>query len=93
MLSKEKEDRKTARIDLRIPTSQKEIFERAARAKGLTLTSYIISTVSMDARETVERSHRISLTNKTARIFLEALEAEPNERLIEAAKRFEASDR
>ena len=83
------ENRKRARVDLRISPREKALFERAAQAKGLNLTAYIIATVSTDAKETVEREHRVSLSNQTARIFLDALDAEPNEKLIQAARDFE----
>lgn len=88
MLARKQKEDKDHRIDLRISAEQKRTFEHAARAKGLSLSAYIISTVVTDAFETIERRNRISLTNKTARIFLEAIEAEPNKRLIEAAKKF-----
>jgi uncharacterized protein (DUF1778 family) len=83
------ENRKTNRLDLRISPSEKALFERAARAKGLNLTAYIISTVSMDAKATLDREHRITLTNQTARVFLDALDAEPNAKLTRAAEDFE----
>ena len=83
------ENRKTARVDLRISPREKALFERAAQAKGLNLTSYIITTESNDAKDTVERKYRISLTNKSAQTFLEALDAEPNAKLTRAARDFE----
>jgi uncharacterized protein (DUF1778 family) len=89
MLIEEKR-RKTNRVDLRISPLEKSLFEQAARAKGLNLTSYIISTVSMDAKATIDREHRVTLTDRTARIFLDALDAEPNDKLIQAAKDFES---
>lgn len=89
MLIEEKR-RKTNRVDLRISPLEKSLFEQAARAKGLNLTSYIISTVSMDAKATIDREQRVTLTDRTARIFLDALDAEPNDKLIQAAKDFES---
>lgn len=84
-----KEEKKTARIDLRISTREKRLFERAARARGLSLASYILTTVNSDAKEVIEREHRFSLSNKTAKIFLDALDAEPNEKLTQAVKEYE----
>jgi uncharacterized protein (DUF1778 family) len=83
------ENKKTDRVDLRISPREKALFERAARAKGLNLTAYIVSTVSMDARETIEREHLVLLTNQSARTFLDALEAEPNAKLTRAAEKFD----
>jgi uncharacterized protein (DUF1778 family) len=82
------QDQKTARVDFRVAPHIKTLLEQAAQAKGMSLSAYIISTLVNNAKETVDREQRISLTNRDAEIFARALEAEPNEQLVEAAKRY-----
>jgi uncharacterized protein (DUF1778 family) len=63
------QDQKTARVDFRVAPHIKTLLEQAAQAKGMSLSAYIISTLVNNAKETVDREQRFSLTNRDAEIF------------------------
>ena len=82
--------RKDARIDFRVPRGKKKLIERAANLKGLSLSSYIVSTVLEDAERLVRSENVILLSNRDRDIFLSVLDQEPNETLKRAAKRYKS---
>ena len=83
---------KADRINLRISPESKEIIEKAAAARGLSVSSYITSVVVPAAQADLLMSQQITLSDRDRDLFLSALSAEPkpNEALQSAAARFRA---
>lgn len=79
----------TARLEARIPTHVYEQMQRAAKLRGMTLTSYLIATAGEDARRTVEEADIMRLAREDQIRFAEALvnPPQPGEQLKRAAKR------
>lgn len=78
-----------ARLDARITAEEKELFEEAASAKGLTLTAFVTSSAREAAIKVLKEQHVIELGRKDQQAFAEAMlnPAPPNERLRTLAKR------
>lgn len=79
----------TARLEARIPAHVYEQMQRAAKLRGMTLTSYLIATAGEDARRTVEEADIMRLAREDQIRFAEALvnPPEPTMRLKQAARR------
>ena len=77
------------RLDARITTEEKELFQEAADVKGLTLTAFVTSSAHEAALKVLKEQHVIELGRKDQQAFAQAmLEPEPpNERLRTLAKR------
>lgn len=88
-MSKPQPEAETARLEARIPIQVYDQMQRAARLRGLTLTSYLIATAGEDARRVVEEAEILRLAREDQIRFAEALihPPEPNARLARAAKR------
>ncbi len=80
---------KTARLEARVPVNVYQQMQRAARLRGMTLTSYLIATAGEHARLTVEEADVLRLTAEDQMRFAEALidPPAPSARLMRAAKR------
>jgi len=74
------------RIVARIPRSNRVIIEKAAAVYGATVNQFIVQTVLDRATEILQREEVLKLTEKDARLFLDALDnpPAPNENLIKA---------
>jgi uncharacterized protein (DUF1778 family) len=79
-----------ARIEARVSTQQKRLFERAAEIEGVTLTDFAISSMQRAATRVVEEYARMELSQRNQRAFVEALmnPPEPNRALRHAAKAY-----
>ncbi len=80
-----------ARIDLRLPVAQKELFERAAMLGGYrNLTDFILASLQKNAERVVEEKNTMVLTDNDAKIFFEALSnpPAPTAYALEAVKLF-----
>ena len=82
-------DVKTERLEMRLTREQKDLIERAARIKGLDVTSFAVPTVVGAAQDIVGRQSMIVLSDRDYRKFLQILDAheEPAPRLKAAVKR------
>ncbi|MDO8674425.1 MAG: DUF1778 domain-containing protein [Dehalococcoidia bacterium] len=81
---------KRERLEARITTEQKALFQRAASLTGRNLSDFVISSALEAAAEAI-RSHQImELTARESEAFASALlhPPEPNETLREAAGRY-----
>ncbi|MCW0181159.1 DUF1778 domain-containing protein [Zavarzinia sp.] len=78
-----------ARLEARIPQQVYETMQRAAQLRGMTLTGYLMATAGEDARRVVEDAEIMRLSRAEQQRFAEALvqPAEPNARLLRAARR------
>ena len=74
---------KSNRIDLRVDDSNKEILERAAQIKNLSLTAYITSICLNQARLDIQENETLFLSGKDRDLVYQLLEStpEPNEAL------------
>jgi uncharacterized protein (DUF1778 family) len=81
------------RINFRLPTKNKEIIERAAVVKGMTLTQFAISTLVKEAREVLKSDHVLVLSDEDRDQFLAALDnpPAPNAKLLKAAKAYKTA--
>ena len=80
-----------ARFDTRLSKEQKQLFERAARLGGYrNLTDFVILTVQEKAKEIIEESEQILVSEKDSEIFFNAIlnPDQPNEALTKAAKEY-----
>ncbi len=82
---------KDSRVDLRISPEEKDLLEKAASMKGLTLSSYLISNSLEAARRDIENYHKLILSDDERDLFLSLMEnpPEPNPALKSAMKRFQ----
>jgi uncharacterized protein (DUF1778 family) len=80
-----------ARFDTRLPKEQKELFEYAASLGGYrTLTDFVVSALQEKSRMIIEEHDAILTSKGDQELFFKAImnPAKPNQRLIDAALRF-----
>jgi len=80
-----------ARFDARLPRSQKDLFEKAARIKGFkSLSEFVINTTQEAAIVIIERHNSIIASEKDKDVFFDALvnPSKPNKALIQASKSY-----
>ncbi len=83
--------RKTERIEARFLPEIKQLAERAALVRGITLTDYLARLVRKDAPKTLKAYSEIQLTNQQFDDFITICEAEhkPSQAIMDAAKRLD----
>lgn len=81
------------RLEARISADQKNLFQRAARLQGRTLTGFVIASAQDAAVRAISDMQTVRLTADESRAFAEALlkPREPSPRLRTAAKRYIAA--
>ena len=79
------------RIVARIPRSNRVIIEKAAAVYGATVNQFIVQTALDRATEILQREAVLKLSEKDARLFLDALDnpPPPNRKLVEAMHQHE----
>ncbi|WP_372756001.1 DUF1778 domain-containing protein [Labilibaculum sp.] len=85
---------KQSRFELRISQDEKRVFERASKISGhKTLASFVTSIVKKRAKEIIDDHEKILVSEKDKEIFFNTILAnnEPNEKLMQAAKKYSAS--
>ena len=82
---------KKSRLDLRIDQEQKELLERAASLRGLSLSSYLLSNSIEAATKDIESHEKLVLSDNDRDLFLSLMEnpPEPNQALKSAMRRFQ----
>jgi uncharacterized protein (DUF1778 family) len=83
---------KADRVNLRVPRSIKQIWQRAAEAQGRSLSDYILEKTTDSAIEDIKRIHVIELTLRDQRQLLSELNApvpEPTARMEKMACDYE----
>ena len=75
------------RMSLRVTAEEKSLLVRAAALQRTNLTEFVIRTAVSNAREVIEQSERLDLTERDSLQVLDLLEnpPEPNEKLMAAA--------
>lgn len=80
-----------ARLEARISKEQKRLLTQAAELAGCSLTEFLVSSAREAAYRTIREHQVMSLSQRDCETFVASLleETEPNERLEQAAKRYE----
>jgi uncharacterized protein (DUF1778 family) len=68
---------KDSRIDLRVTQEQKELLERAAALKGVSLSAYTLFYVLPAAKQEVDSHERLVLSNRDRDLFMSVMENPP----------------
>lgn len=84
--------RKSGRIEARLTPAQKELLQRAADARGQTLTEFVVRASEEAAAKVLRESGLIVLDARDSRALADALlgPARPSARLRAAAARYRA---
>lgn len=80
----------TERLEARVRPEQKALFQRAASLRGVSLTDFVLDSVSEAAVRTVQEHEFIQLAAEESKAFVSALmnPPEPNPALREATERY-----
>ncbi|MEH1768420.1 MAG: DUF1778 domain-containing protein [Nostoc sp.] len=73
----EKSSAKDCRIDLRVTQEQKELLERAASLKGISLSAYTLFHVLPVAKQDIDANEKLVLSNLDRDLFLSVMENPP----------------
>ncbi|MEH2199080.1 type II toxin-antitoxin system TacA family antitoxin [Nostoc sp.] len=68
---------KDCRIDLRVTQEQKELLERAASLKGISLSAYTLFHVLPIAKQDIDANERLVLSNLDRDLFMSVMENPP----------------
>ncbi len=81
---------KQDRLEARVTPDQKALIQRAANLAGCSLTDFIINHLQAAAEQTIRKHEVIELSARDSTAFAAALltPSEPNERLVDAARRY-----
>lgn len=84
---------RSERLEARLSADQKDLFQRAARLQGRTLTDFVIASAHEAAVRAISDMQTVRLSADESRAFAEALlkPREPSPRLRMAAKRYIAA--
>jgi len=82
--------KRNARLEARVPSDQKEFFQRAATLAGRTLSEFVIDSTQKAAAKVIEEHELIRLSREEQIAFVSALlsPAEPGARLRQAAESY-----
>jgi uncharacterized protein (DUF1778 family) len=82
---------KEERIELRVRSQDKRLLEKAARAQGLSLSSYLVTRSLHAAKEDAIPVKTYILSKRDVDLFLRLLETPPapNDKLKAAARRYQ----
>lgn len=84
---------KDERIEIRISSHDKRIFQKAQKLSGdKSFSSFVVRIVKEQAEEIVANNDRIIASERDREIFFEAVfgNSNPNSNLVEAAKKYKA---
>jgi uncharacterized protein (DUF1778 family) len=78
------------RFSFRVEPGKKQLIERAAVARGLSLTDFAIITLYREAKEVLKTEHVLVLSDDDRNAFLAALDnaPAPTPKALRAAKRY-----
>ena len=90
MAVSQKNQKSDARLDFRLNRQVKEVIEQAAAVSGQSVSDFAVSALYRTAREVLEKEQTTRLSNRDRDVFLAVLDsdAQPNEALKRAAKRY-----
>lgn len=75
-----------ARLEARVDPQAKALWQEAATLKGVSLTDFVVATMTESAIETIKAHRAIKLSKEETEKFVEAIinPGEPNEELLAA---------
>ena len=78
---------KSERLEARVPRHIKDVLQRAAYARGQTLTDFVVAAATAAARQVIAEEQVLRLTDRDHRALMAALEQPPlpGPELIKAA--------
>jgi uncharacterized protein (DUF1778 family) len=78
------------RLELRVGSQQKELFQRAADLQGLTLTEFVTVTLVAAAKDAIKEAGLMTLTTQDQEAFFDALAnpPAPSRNMLKAAGRY-----
>lgn len=81
---------RTERLEARLTTEQKELFERAAALQGKSVSAFVVTVAENAAIRTIQEADTIRLTGKDREAFVAALlnPPAPSKKLRQAAAKF-----
>ncbi|MEH2131343.1 MAG: DUF1778 domain-containing protein [Nostoc sp.] len=68
---------KDCRIDLRVTQEQKELLERAASLKGISLSAYTLLHILPVAKQDIDANEKLVLSNLDRDLFMSVMENPP----------------
>ncbi len=68
---------KDSRIDLRVTQEQKQLLEKAASLRGISLSAYTLLHLLPVAQQEIDASERLVLSNRDRDLFLSMMENPP----------------
>ena len=68
---------KDKRVDLRLTQEQKELLERAAALKGISVSAYTLFHVLPAAKQDLDSHERLILSNRDRNLFISAMKNPP----------------
>ncbi|MEH2060370.1 MAG: DUF1778 domain-containing protein [Nostoc sp.] len=68
---------KDCRIDLRVTQEQKELLERAASLKGISLSAYTLFHILPVAKQDIDANEKLVLSNLDRDLFMSVMENPP----------------
>lgn len=89
-LNEQQEKPRNARLEARVPSEQKDLFQRAATLTGRTLSELVIDSTQEAAMKIVREHEVISLSREEQIAFVSAMltPAEPGARLRKAVQKY-----
>lgn len=88
-----KSQQKDERIEIRVSSQEKSLFQKAQELSGdKTFSSFIVRIVKKQAEEIISKNNRIIASEKDRKKFFDAVfgEVKANQNLVEAAKRYKS---
>lgn len=81
---------RTERLEARLNTEQKQLFERAAALQGRTMTSFVLASAEEAALRVIQDYELIQLTERDRTFFVDSVmnAPKPSQRLQQAAARY-----
>jgi uncharacterized protein (DUF1778 family) len=61
------------RLEARLPSEQKQLFERAADLQGTTLTDFVLANLQAAATATIKEFETLRLRGEDRKVFINAL--------------------
>jgi uncharacterized protein (DUF1778 family) len=82
--------KRSARLDARVSQKEKDLIEAAASLRGVSVTDFLRTTATDAAHRIIRESEVLTLSERSRKIFVEALlkPPNPNDAAMAAAKRF-----
>lgn len=81
------------RLEARVTVDLKDLIQRAASLRGMSITEFVVSSAELEARKVVREHEVIKLNARESKALIELLEnpPEPGERLVAAVKEYRKS--